>query len=123
ELPAHHLEAELLQLVLRLVEGPAAQVGDRDLGRPVRDIDGDRLPRRDGRARRGGLPHDDALRLAAVYLYRVELDVVRARPALDGVDVLAGEVRQRHPRHDVQVDDAVGRARGARGGRRARGTA
>src|ERR1700722_3978666 len=88
-----HLEAELRQLLLHLLELLADQVArDLHLRRPLGDVNADRGPGRLRRSRRGRLGHDDALRLVALHVGRLQLDVVAAGPLLDRVDVLPDQV-------------------------------
>src|ERR1700722_7132460 len=86
---AVHLEAEPHQRLLHLVEVLADQVaGDRHLRRPLGDRHADRRSGRDRGAGGDGLGHDDALRLVALHVGWLKLDVVAGRPMLHRVDVL-----------------------------------
>src|SRR5450756_619727 len=79
---ADNSEAKALERLLHLLERLANQVvGDLCHRRSLRDRDADRPARR----------NDDALRLVARHVRRLQVDVVRARPLLDRADVLPGQ--------------------------------
>src|SRR5450756_136196 len=89
---ADNSEAKALERLLHLLERLANQVvGDLCHRRSLRDRDADRPARRNDRPGSGRLRHDDALRLVARHVRRLQVDVVCARPLLDRADVLPGQ--------------------------------